>query len=221
MMLKNTVNGGRAYFLFIVLIGMSQFSLQAQDKDFATWANVGFEYKVKPAFAISGGLEWRTKDNLGKTDRLGLEVGGVYTVLPFLKLGGGYEMHYRNRRDAGWKLRHRYHIDGTVSTRLQQIKLSLRERFQANAAGDKSNPRLRSRLRLAYELQNSKIEPYVSVEFYNSLARAEHFELKRMRYRGGITLPLSSRWEADVFYCRQWEENERKNIVGVECSYRF
>ena len=67
-------------------MGCFVFSLRAQEKDFATWANAGFEYKLKPAFTVSGGLEWRTKDDLGKTDRWGLKVGGSYKLLPFLKL---------------------------------------------------------------------------------------------------------------------------------------
>lgn len=50
------------------------------------------------------------KDDLGKTDRWGLDVGGAYSVLPFLKVAAGYEIHYRNRGEAGWKFRHRYHL---------------------------------------------------------------------------------------------------------------
>lgn len=42
-------------------MGCFVFSLRAQEKDFATWANAGFEYKLKPAFTVSGGLEWRTR----------------------------------------------------------------------------------------------------------------------------------------------------------------
>ena len=64
--------------------------LHAQEKDFTTWASAGFKYKVKPAFTLSGKLEWRTKDDLGKTDRWGLDVGGAYSVLPFLKVAAGY-----------------------------------------------------------------------------------------------------------------------------------
>lgn len=35
--------------------------LHAQEKDFTTWASAGFKYKVKPAFTLSGKLEWRTR----------------------------------------------------------------------------------------------------------------------------------------------------------------
>ena len=89
-MVSNISSCTKVLVLPIVLWVVSSFSLRAQEKDFATWANAGFEYKLKPAFTVSGGLEWRTKDDLGKTDRWGLKVGGSYKLLPFLKLGAGY-----------------------------------------------------------------------------------------------------------------------------------
>lgn len=207
--------------LSVAVLLMAPVLLHAQERDFNTWASAGFEYKVKPAFTLSGKLEWRTKDNLDKTDRWGLDVGGAYTVLPFLKVGAGYEVHYRNRGEAGWKFRHRYHFDGTLSTCVQRLKLSLRERFQHTFDGNVDEFRLRSRVRLAYDIPKCEIEPYASVEMYNGLNRGERFDVQRMRYRGGVALPLSSDWEADIFYCRQWERGERRDIVGVACTYSF
>ena len=221
-MVSNISSCTKALVLLISLLGVSSFSLRAQEKDFATWANVGFEYKLKPAFTVSGGLEWRTKDDLGKTDRWGLVVGGAYSVLPFLKVAAGYEIHYRNRGEAGWKFRHRYHFDVTLSTRVQRLKVSLRERFQHTFDSSGDEFRWRSRVKLAYDIPKCKIEPYASVEMYNGLNRGERFDVQRMRYRGGVVLPLfSDCWEADVFYCRQWESKARKNIVGVACTYSF
>ena len=78
-----------------------------------------------------------------------------------------------------------------------------------------------ARVKLAYDIPKCKIEPYASVEMYNGLNRGEKFDVQRMRYRGGVVLPLSSDWEADVFYCRQWESKARKDIVGVACTYSF
>ena len=75
-MVSNISSCTKVLVLPIVLWVVSSFSLRAQEKDFATWANAGFEYKLKPAFTVSGGLEWRTKDDLGKTDRWGLKRGG-------------------------------------------------------------------------------------------------------------------------------------------------
>lgn len=201
--------------LLAALFFIVPVSLHAQKRDFTTWASTGFKYKVNPAFTLSGKLEWRTKDDLDKTDRWGLEAGGAYSVLPFLKIAAGYEVHYRNREEAGWKFRHRYHFDGTLSTRVHRLKVSLRERFQHTFDSNNDELRWRSRVKLAYDIPKCKIEPYASVEMYNGLNRGEKFDVQRMRYRGGVVLPLSSDWEADVFYCRQWESQARKDIVGV------
>ena len=130
VMIKKDSYTWKIYGLVVVVLCIVPAFLHAQEKDFTTWASAGFKYKVKPAFTLSGKLEWRTKDDLGKTDRWGLDVGGAYSVLPFLKVAAGYEIHYRNRGEAGWKFRHRYHFDGTLSTRVQRLKVSLRERFQ-------------------------------------------------------------------------------------------
>lgn len=220
-MIKRFFPNSRASLLLVALLCISQLSLRAQEKDFATWANVGLEYKVKPAFAVSGGLEWRTKDDLSKTDRWGLNIGGAYTLLPFLKVGAGYELHYRNRGEAGWKFRQRYYFDGTLSTRIQDVKLSLRERFQHTFEKSNNEYRLRSQFKVAYDVPDCILEPYVSVEIYNGLNAGDRFDVKRMRYRGGIALPLSDRWKADVFYCRQWEQKGQKNIFGLTCNYSF
>ena len=104
---------------------------------------------------------------------------------------------------------------------LLYTSLSLRERFQPTFDGHRDEFRLRSRAKFAYDIPKCKLEPYASAEMYNGLNKTEHFGVKRMRYRGGITLPLSERWEADIFYCRQWEKDKRKDIVGVECVYSF
>ena len=75
-MVSNISSCTKVLVLPIVLWVVSSSSLRAQEKDFATWANAGFEYKLKPAFTVSGGLEWRTKDDLGKDRPVGAEGGG-------------------------------------------------------------------------------------------------------------------------------------------------
>lgn len=197
-------------------------AVHAQKADYTTWAKMGIEYGINDRLDLVSGLEWRTEDHLRATDRLGLDAGLKYALLPFLKLGGGYEIHYRNRGEDGWKFRHRYHADVTLSARWMRVKFALRERFQYTWDDVENELRLRSRLKLSYDIPRCKVEPYTSVEMYNSLHRDEEFDVVRMRYRAGFTLPLFSKnWEADVFYCRQWEDDGRKNIFGVDCVYKF
>ena len=206
----------------IVLLWGLAFAVRAQEADYTTWAKMGVEYGWNDRLDLVGGLEWRTEDHLRATDRLGLDVGVKYALLPFLKLGGGYEIHYRNRGEDGWKFRHRYHADATLSIRWRRMKFALRERFQHTWDDVENELRLRSRLKLAYDIARSKVEPYVSVEMYNTLHRDEDFDIVRMRYRTGLSFPVfSDKWEADVFYCRQWESEKQKNIFGVDVVYKF
>lgn len=93
-MVKKNFGVWRICGLLVAVLFVVPISLYAQERDFTTWASTGFKYKVKPAFTLSGKLEWRTKDNLDKTDRWGLDIGGAYSVLPFLKVAAGYEVHY-------------------------------------------------------------------------------------------------------------------------------
>lgn len=195
--------------------------LRAQEGDWTSWLKAGTEYRLNPAWRLTGGLEWRTKDDLSRTDRWGLDVGAACTVLPFLRLGGAYELHCMNRGADGWKLRHRYYLDGLLSARWRQWKVSLRERLQHTFDRTDDEFCLRSRLKLAYAIPSCPWEPYVSVEMFNGLEGGERFGVKRMRYRGGFGFPIAGKWHGDLFYCRQWDTAASRNIVGLNCTYRF
>ena len=198
--------------------------LRAQRPDFTTWLNVGAEYELKKSgFTLESGLEWRTKDHFRQTDRVGWNVDGSYQLLPWLKVGMGYELHLRNLDEEEWGFRHRYKLQATLSARVwSRLKVSLREKFQHTLDGDEENElRLRTHLKLAYDVPRSGLEPYVSVEMYNGLARGEHFDVTRMRYRGGLEFPVIGRWEGELFYIYQDEPDKAKHVLGVGCVYKF
>lgn len=200
---------------------LASMPLAAQEADHNTWMTVGVKHQLSQRFDLSGAAEWRTRDDVSKTDRWGAKLGVQYKALSFLKIGAGYEFHYRNRGENGWKSRHRYYLDGTVSARWLDWKLSLRERMQHTFDGHQDDFKLRSRVKVAYGLPNIRLEPYVSVEMYNGLGKREDFDITRMRYRGGLSFPVLSCLDMEVFYCRQWEEKGDKNIYGIEASFKF
>lgn len=216
-------NHWRSWILCGVVCGASALTLplKGQSLDNTTWTTVSVKHKLNQKFDLSANVEWRTKDDVSETDRWGFKVGTGYKVLPFLKVGAGYEMHYRNRGADGWKHRHRYMVEGTLSARWLDWKISLRERFQHTFDRHDDEVLLRSRLKLAYDIPSCKLEPYASVEMYNGLNRGEDFDVTRMRYRGGLNFPVFSCMDMEVFYCRQWEERKDKNIFGIEMSFEF
>lgn len=208
----------------VLAILAGTLAARAQRPDFTSWLNLGAEYELKRSgFTLESGMEWRTEDHFRQTDRVGVSVDGAYEVCPWLEVGTGYELHVRNLDGDDWGVRHRYRLQATFSVRVaRRWKLSLRERFQHTLdARDDDELRLRSRLKLAYDIPHSDIEPYASVEMYNGLARGEHFRQTRMRYRGGAEFPIVGRWEGELFYLYQDERGKRKHVLGVGCVYKF
>lgn len=206
--------------LFLILTLMPNLPLQAQEKDWGVWTKIGGEHNIMPNLVVSSNLEWRTKNALKKTDRWGLDICGKYAISSWLKIGAGYEVHYRNRGEIGWKFRHRYHADGTIYLRFLKYRISLRERFQHTFAHGEQELFLRSRVKWEYCVSKC-LQPYVSVEMYNGLNSDDHFSMRRVRYRGGITFSLSSSWKMELFYCRQWEADNRKNVLGMAYVYSY
>ena len=153
-------------------------------------------------------------------DRWGFGVGTSVLLLPFLKAEGGYEYHYRNRGEDGWKSRHRYHAGVSFTLKKRQWTFTLRERFQHTFDGRGADEfRLRTRLKAAYKV--TTWSPYVSLEQYHGLGKDEWFHASRFRARGGVEAKLSSSWSADVFYCYQHEGDLDRHILGWELIYRF
>ena len=189
--------------LFVLLAGMTS-TVFAQSDDFTTWTKFKVNYKIDPRFSLLSNLEFRTKDDVSRMDRLGLAIGGEYRAYSFLKLEAGYETHFRNLGDSEWKFRHRYNFGATASFH----------------RGD-SKARLRSRLKLAYAPEKGIVSPYFSIEIYQSLDDAPFWRADRMRYRPGVEIALAKRWALDVFYCYQYESPKGKHIAGVEIGYSF
>ena len=194
-------------WLFVLLFGMS-FPAWAQSDDFNTWTKFKVNHKIDSRFSVSGDLELRMKDDVSRLDRWGLTVGGSYRPCSFLNLGVGYETHLRNLGDSDWKLRHRYHISATANFRYQWLKVSLRERFQQTFDRGDSETRLRSRLKLSYEI-------------YQSLDDTSFWRADRMRYRPGVEIALAKRWSLDAFYCYQYASSQGRHIAGIEVGYSF
>lgn len=210
----------RLTFLLMGLFVTGLLPLQAQDSDFVTWNKMKARHAVSSRVELTGDIEMRTRDALEEIDRWGFGIGASVRLLPFLKAEGGYELHYRNRGEEGWKTRHRYYAGATGTLKTGRWTLSLRERVQHTFDGRGTDEfRIRTRLKAAYKV--TSWSPYISLEQYHSLNKNELFHAARFRARGGVEARLSSRWTADIFYCYQHESDKDRHILGWELNYKF
>lgn len=195
---------------------LSAVPVYAQADEFATWSMIRVNHKILPDLKFSAALEFRSKADLKQADRWGGDAGIMYNLLPCLQVEGVYELHYRRLDKGEWKFRHRYNLGVQVSADWGDFKISLRERFQETFSEGNVENRLRSRLKISYGPDKWRVKPYFAPELYQPIGDRAFFRVARMRYRPGVEIRLARRCSADVFYCRQYEPGNSRNIFGVE-----
>ena len=196
----------------------------AQQQDLATWATVEMVYDWERAgLELDGLLEWRTKDRVRRTDCAVLYLAVNRQVLPWLSLGTNYEFSYNNLDKDGWMACHCYRLRAVLSTRLwRRLDVSLREKYEHSLGQHGFREMLlRQRLRVGCPLPRGGVEPYVSVETFNSLFVGDGFRLARTRYRGGAAFPLGLGWTGDLFYLYQDSRTKGTHVLGLAGTYRF
>ena len=196
----------------------------AQQQDLATWATVEVIHDWKRAgLELDGLLEWRTKDRVRRTDCAVLYLAVNRQVLPWLSLGTNYEFSYNNLDEDGWMACHCYRLRAVLSTRLGRwLDVSLREKYEHSLGQHGFREMLlRQRLRVSCPLPRGGVEPYVSVETFNSLFVGDGFRLARTRYRGGAAFPLGLGWTGDLFYLYQDSRTKGTHVIGLAGTYRF
>lgn len=207
--------------IIVLLICLFSINIAAQNDGLSPWLTMKVGHKFSDKLSSSVVAESRFDNYFKNLDRLGLGFNLDYRLLSFLKIEGGYEVHFRDKGTSGLKFRQRYGIGATASTTLYMFKLSLRERFQQTFENGDVQSNLRSRLKIAYAPRKSIITPYFSFELYQPVGHASFWSIDRTRYRPGIEIELNKAWALDVFYCHQHTSKSNKNILGIDCSFTF
>lgn len=183
--------------------------------EFAAWTGVRVNWQMSRRLKFRGTFQARTQYGLKEMERERLNVGLNYRVLPLMQLKGYYELQYRDRGKAGWKIGHRYQAGFVVSVPVGDFKLGWRELFQHTFIGGGKEAQLRSRLQAVYEPKDWLLHPYFSVESFQPVGGEAFFSLPRVRYRPGLRWNLSRRTMLDVYYCRQYDVKRCLNVLGI------
>ena len=158
--------------------------------DFGVWMTVGAEKKINKKWSLGLEFEYRLRDNI---------VDG--------KGWGAQE-----ETTAFWGSKHRVYVSVTGSYKVQNVKFSLRERWQytyrpevADVTYDWEHDRFepkkgkgknvsRTRLQISYDKKRTWWEPYISAEMY--IAHG----LEKMRYTAGCDFKINKQNHIDLYY---------------------
>lgn len=215
--------------LFVCLPGQS-FS---QDSDYGTWLEVKLSKEISEKLAIGVDEEVRIFHQFREINRLATSVEADYNFFKFLKGTAGYTWIYRHDvNDSFWENRHRYYLQLTGKLNMNRIAFSLRERFQStyinkDVKGFDYSPEnyLRSRIQVAWDVPNSKLQPYASAEMIYQLNNPEGNLVDNWRFTAGTRFPLAKKLQLDT-YLRLNQEINVKNpvdlyLIGVTLDWKL
>lgn len=146
--------------------------------EFAAWTGVRVDWQMNRYWKFRGTFQTRTQQGLKEMERERLNVGVNCRVLPLMQLKGYYELQYRDRGKAGWKIGHRYQAGFVVSGPVGDFKLGWRELFQHTFIGGGKEAQLRSRLQAVYEPPGWLLHPYFSVESFQPVGGGAFFRCR-------------------------------------------
>ncbi|MBR5812297.1 MAG: DUF2490 domain-containing protein [Alistipes sp.] len=163
----------------------------------------------------------RLHNNFKELDKVVSSVGLSYKPINFLSVGADYSLvNQRDEDDGKWAIRHRVNFDVTGMYRAGRVKLSLRERVRVQFRGDSickyehANPffSLRSRFKVAYDIFQSRWEPYAFAELYTTLnapAAVANYKnepldvdnyISRVRFAVGAEYKINMTNRIDIYY---------------------
>ena len=215
------------------------------------------EKKVNKQLSISLDADMRTRNDFKTVDRWSFGIGASYKFTKWLKGDVGYNLLDQNFREkisyktsgdlnhwrpSYWGMKHRLHASLTGSYKFNNIKLSLRERWQYTYRPEKTVERwdfddetwedkvrsgkgknqLRSRFEISYDKKRALFTPYVNVELYNA------WGIEKIRYTFGTDIRLSKQHSLSVFY--RFQDMQRvdaddydpdMHYVGIGYKFKF
>jgi len=216
----------RIYLLVLALF--FTFSGFAQSQP-STWVELEFSKKIiqnlkvefNPELRMFGGFEM---------DSYILEGGLSYKLHKYLTLAGYYrfenEYNYREKREIyEWEPASRIAFDAKSGFELKRFDFQFRLRYTNGSDFDDTTDDkasfFRYRAKVDYDVKNSKLIPFASVEAFHDLIAKE---VDKMRYTGGLAYPINKKNELSLFYRLQdYSETgkESMNILGIGYSLKF
>ena len=174
----------------------------------------GVDKKVSKKLTVGAELEFRSRNNWRTADRLALSLDAQYKLLSWLKAGAGYELLVDNNPE-----KISYHTGRPTHTTCRyDFDNAFWEDTDVNS---RCKHVLRSRLKLEYDPRNCPVDPWASVEFFNTL------KLEKTRVQVGADYKIKKKHTLTLYYRYQavnGDEDETEtdmHMVGLGYNFKF
>lgn len=195
----------------------------------STWIELEFSKKIVNNLKIEFNPELRLLSDF-KMDTYILEGGLSYKLYKYLTIAGYYR--YENAWDykkstgayKGQIASNRLAFDAKSGFNLDRFEFQFRLRYTNGAdfdqATDDRTSYFRYRAKIDYDIKNSKLVPFLSIEAFHDLILND---VDKMRYTGGLLYPINKSNEISLFYRIQDYSGLKTSmdIIGVGYSLKF
>lgn len=194
----------------------------SQEEDFQSWNKIELGYKIHKNISLNFTEGLRLRENASLPSKT------------FTNLGIGYRHNKKWRFAIGYRfiqffdisqeihLRHRWYADIINRKKMQRFQLSFRSRLQHQLGSNYLEQYYRGRLKVAYNIRKTPLDPSLSIETFCNLSV---LELDKMRYTLTASYPLSKKIDGILFYRLQQEINVSNPshfyIMGAGASLDF
>jgi hypothetical protein len=218
-------NWNRAAVMLIPVFLVGRVCFGFDDGDFQYWATAKARFDINKDWHGTVAEEFRLGDDAEKLYYRHTELGLVTSPADWLDLGFNYrQVAEKDSRDK-WIWENRPHLNITLKTKLFNLALSDRSRFEYRDRENKEDIwRYRNKLTLKFpiELTSLKMQPYLADEVFIDFGRSD---ISRNRFYAGLSVKLSENVFGNVFYLCQSSESSRGwkdiHVLGTQLELRF
>ncbi|MBU0765232.1 MAG: DUF2490 domain-containing protein [Bacteroidetes bacterium] len=200
--------------------------LYAQTDDFGLWANIQVRKDVSKKIRLAVEEEFRFYENVTRLDEAFTDFSLAYKINDYLSIAGCYRFIQDPVREGYTSKQHRFYTNINAEYDISHINIQYRIRLQtkyrdmySDDGGLIPEDYFRNKLRIRYDLRNSRFFPFVSGELYLNLTASERKEFNKLRISAGTEYEFKNSNKAEVFIRYQKPFNipapERSVIIGL------
>lgn len=228
------------HLLFICIFIFMRQSINSQTTDdFGIWTTIGVEKSLGEKWSLLGDVDFRTREDSREIARWAIKLGTEYNIMKKLKIAVFYHFQsVHNLEHADFQPKHRFFTYLQGKQMLGRFSFILRERLQltykdesghisggGKVEAHKINPDWywRNKLRIEYDIRESKLKPSASIESFFQLNNPDGNEFDMLRYTLTMGYKFNRHSMFNLSAIHDHEMNIRKpvNKYVVELGYVY
>lgn len=191
--------------LVFSLLLLPMLSWSQNSTVFQLWNEAGVSYKVDKKQSLAFDLS--TRHAAGGLQTIFPQVSYKYKVNKYIRPSIDYRLINDRNQDGNMTLQHRLNANLQFNQELERLQLGLRVRYQysTNRLAENFEPEFGQAIRvkpsLAYDLQNTDLEPQLSSEFFTGPMDGQTgYHLNRIRWSAGLAYTFKGPHSLEVAY---------------------